>query len=181
MPMGSNKEPIFLDMDEETKKGILEVDPAIASHMKPHQIEGVKFIWDSVFENLKMIKEGHKGSGCILAHCMGLGKTFQIIALVHTLITHSELTNIKRVLILMPVNVIMNWRSEFNMWTRDCCERLGIYELPNMKGADRDLVRARVRELEKWFNKGGVFLMGYNMFARLVQGKSSKEIIIQRL
>lgn len=34
-------------------------------------------MWDACFESLKEI-EKTKGSGCILAHCMGLGKTFQV-------------------------------------------------------------------------------------------------------
>jgi hypothetical protein len=42
------------------------------------QVKGVKFMWDACFESLKEA-EKTKGSGCILAHCMGLGKTFQVI------------------------------------------------------------------------------------------------------
>jgi len=40
-------------------------------------VKGVKFMWDACFESLKQT-EKTKGSGCILAHCMGLGKTFQV-------------------------------------------------------------------------------------------------------
>lgn len=138
--------------------------------MKPHQVDGVKFMWDSVFEKVKMIQNGHKGSGCILAHCMGLGKTFQVVSLVHTLYVNRDLTKINRVLILMPVNVLINWRNEINMWTKRCKEKLSVYELPSIRGNEKDLVRARVSELDKWYKKGGVFLISYVMFARLVQG-----------
>lgn len=34
-------------------------------------------MWDACFESLKQI-EKTTGSGCILAHCMGLGKTLQV-------------------------------------------------------------------------------------------------------
>ncbi|KOB76307.1 Transcriptional regulator ATRX [Operophtera brumata] len=46
--------------------------------------EGVKFMWDACFESLGTIEAGHPGGGCILAHCMGLGKTLQVLALLHT-------------------------------------------------------------------------------------------------
>lgn len=56
---------------------IVDVEPTIASHLKPHQREGVKFLWDCCCENLERLKS-NPGSGAILAHCMGLGKTLQV-------------------------------------------------------------------------------------------------------
>jgi len=40
-------------------------------------LTGVQFIWDSVCESVKKANSS-PGSGCILAHCMGLGKTLQV-------------------------------------------------------------------------------------------------------
>jgi transcriptional regulator ATRX len=34
-------------------------------------------MWDALFESVERAKK-NKGSGCILAHCMGLGKTMQV-------------------------------------------------------------------------------------------------------
>ena len=56
---------------------IVDVEPTIASHLKPHQREGVKFLWDCCCENLERLNSSH-GSGAILAHCMGLGKSLQV-------------------------------------------------------------------------------------------------------
>jgi transcriptional regulator ATRX len=174
VPKESNTEAFFLDVDKETKKPIVQVDPNIAKYLKPHQREGVKFIWDCCFEKVELVKQGNEGSGCILAHCMGLGKTLQVIALVHTVMMNHQLTNVKRVLVLLPVNVLTNWRNEFTIWTEKCANKVKIYELPSEKGLERDLVRARIKVLSTWFEKGGVLLAGYTLFSMLVQGKKIK-------
>ena len=49
--------------------------------LRPHQREGVKFMYDCV---TGARVEGHHG--CIMADEMGLGKTLQCIALVWTLL-----------------------------------------------------------------------------------------------
>ena len=56
---------------------IVDVEPTIASYLKPHQREGVKFLWDCCCENLERLNSS-PGSGAILAHCMGLGKSLQV-------------------------------------------------------------------------------------------------------
>lgn len=80
-------ENLILDFDPNTKEELVVVDKNIVSKLKLHQVKGVKFMWDSCFESLEMLKQDH-GSGCILAHCMGLGKSLQVVALAHTVLVH---------------------------------------------------------------------------------------------
>ncbi len=69
---------------------LVEVDKRIVKELKPHQAQGIKFMWDAVFESKKKLEEGEFPGGAILAHCMGLGKTLQTIGLVHTVHTTFE-------------------------------------------------------------------------------------------
>lgn len=64
---------LVLDFDEKTKEEYISVDRKLVKKLKPHQGSGVKFMWDTCFESIRRIDKS-KGSGCILAHCMGLGK-----------------------------------------------------------------------------------------------------------
>ncbi len=57
------------------------VDPLLSRVLRPHQREGVKFMFDCVTGT--RIPESH---GCIMADEMGLGKTLQCITLMWTLL-----------------------------------------------------------------------------------------------
>lgn len=153
-------EKLVLDFDEETKEEILKVDQKIVDNLKPHQASGIQFMWDACFESVKRSKDS-KGSGCILAHCMGLGKTLQVIALTHTLIMNSEKTGVERALIVCPLNTVLNWKSEYEKWMPNEND-IDIYELVSCKSnVDRQYA------VQCWFQDGGVFIIGYNMFRTL--------------
>lgn len=104
---------IILDYDSKRKVNI-SVHPDIVKHLKPHQVDGVKFIYDSCYGSADHI-EKYPGSGCILAHCMGLGKTLQLIAVLHTLIRYPQLKT-QRILVVCPKSTVMNWSEEIQRW-----------------------------------------------------------------
>ncbi|KAI0790697.1 P-loop containing nucleoside triphosphate hydrolase protein [Abortiporus biennis] len=98
------------------------IDPVLARHLRPHQVEGVKFMYECVM-GLR-----HGGEGCILADEMGMGKTLQTITLVWTLLRQNCYGTGKpavgRALIVCPVSLINNWKSEFHKWLGK--DRVGI-------------------------------------------------------
>lgn len=61
--------------DADTAKHVILL-PHLAQVMKPHQIEGLRFMWRQTM----MLK-----TGGVLGHAMGLGKTLQVIAFVYTI------------------------------------------------------------------------------------------------
>lgn len=48
------------------------------------QIRGIRFLWDNTVESIARVSK-EPGFGCILAHEMGLGKTFQVLFLLDVL------------------------------------------------------------------------------------------------
>lgn len=160
---------LILDFDNDTKEVTLEVDKGIVSCLKPHQFTGIKFMWEACFESLEQIEKG-PGSGCILAHCMGLGKTLQVVSLVHTLLCNSEQTKVKRVLVVCPLSTVLNWVNEFDIWCAKAENQdydLNLYE---MSRAKQNIDRAY--RLKEWYEDGGVFIIGYDMFRNLTNLKS---------
>ncbi|VVC29861.1 Hypothetical protein CINCED_3A017329 [Cinara cedri] len=165
-------EKVVLDFDPKTKEELVVVHPDIVKFLKPHQVEGVKFMWNSVFESLARIKE-HTGSGSILAHCMGLGKTLQVVALIHTLFRYPE-TGIKTVLIITPRAIIENWHNEFNKWLRDVSEekKFFIYNLVELKTHE-----SRKNVISEWKNNRGVLIISYQLYKTVIN-KSQKNITV---
>lgn len=159
---------LVLDFEEETKKPIIEVDKGLVVKLKPHQVEAVQFVWDCTFESVKRSKT-EEGSGCILAHCMGLGKTLSLIAFIHTVLVNSKKTKVHTCMVVSPLNTILNWQYEFEMWQEFTKKEVDVYELSSVKqNADRAAV------LKNWHSNGGVMIIGYDMFRNLTQGSHCK-------
>ncbi|OBT50049.1 hypothetical protein VE04_09917, partial [Pseudogymnoascus sp. 24MN13] len=91
------------------------VDPLLSKKLRPHQREGVKFLYECV-----MGLRDYGGKGALLGDEMGLGKTVQSIALIWTLLKQNPISGdgpaIKKVLVVCPVTLIDNWKKEFRSW-----------------------------------------------------------------
>ncbi|XP_022144469.1 protein CHROMATIN REMODELING 20-like [Momordica charantia] len=141
---------------------------SISSKLKTHQVSGIRFMWENIIQSIRKVKSGDKGLGCILAHTMGLGKTFQVIAFLYTAMRSVDL-GLRTALIVTPVNVLHNWRQEFLKWKPSELKPLRVFML-------EDVTRERRAELlAKWRAKGGVFLIGYSAFRNLSLGKHVKD------
>lgn len=161
---------LVLEMNTETKEVIVEVHPSLVQCMKPHQIKGVKFMYDCTIETVEMLAKDKKGSGAILAHCMGLGKTFQVVSFLHTILTNERTKkHLTTALVVCPYNTVLNWVQEFEHWLEEKDLDLTVHEISAVKDN-----YTRVDVLNLWHDEGGVLIMGYDKFRLLVNGKGKR-------
>uniref|UniRef100_A0A0K2TD83 Helicase ARIP4like [Pundamilia nyererei] n=1 Tax=Lepeophtheirus salmonis TaxID=72036 RepID=A0A0K2TD83_LEPSM len=152
--------------------------PQLEKIVKPHQIGGIRFLYDNIIESLSNYNS--IGYGCILAHSMGLGKTIQVVCFTDIFLRY---TPGKRVLIIVPINTIQNWLNEYNQWIPSSSSSTYSwskeieprdYEVfilnDNCKNLDQ-----RGRLIENWYSKGGVLLMGYELYRQLANKKPRKK------
>lgn len=146
----------------------VRIPSSVSSKLKPHQVSGIRFMWENVIQSVRTVKSGDKGFGCILAHNMGLGKTFQVITFLYVVMRCVQL-GFRTALIVTPVNVLHNWRKEFTKWRPDELKTLHVFML-------EDVARVkRLQLLNKWRAKGGVLLIGYSSFRNLSLGRHARE------
>lgn len=90
------------------------IDPKLAKVLRPHQVEGVKFLYRCTTGLLD-----ENARGCIMADEMGLGKTLQCIALMWTLLKQSPEAGkptIQKCVIACPSSLVRNWANELVKW-----------------------------------------------------------------
>ena len=72
---------VLCTKDNQSIQRSISVAAPLASRMKSHQVEGIRFLWEKVCGDLALAtryeeaKEEKEVGGAILAHFMGLGKT----------------------------------------------------------------------------------------------------------
>ncbi|XP_050296644.1 transcriptional regulator ATRX-like isoform X2 [Anthonomus grandis grandis] len=161
--------PLILDASDEIT---IKVHPQIVKRLKPHQRDGIQFMWDSCYESVSQLQKSYKGSGCILAHCMGLGKTLQALALIQTLFAYQELTKTKHVLVVCPLSTVSNWRNEYKLAYKHIRDpQVKLYTIENIKAAQQ-----RFGIINKWYRTGGVLVLGYECFGLCVNEQKLQKL-----
>ena len=103
------------------------VDPFLAKKLRPHQREGVRWMWRAL-HGLSPPRARARGdekalssralSGCLLADDMGLGKSLQSLALVWTMLRQGPrgVPTARRALLVCPASLVGSWGAETNKW-----------------------------------------------------------------
>ncbi|KAI0780939.1 DNA repair protein, SNF2 family [Trametes elegans] len=126
-PHKSLKELLGRGKDKKKKahKVPVVIDPRLTKVLRPHQVEGVKFLYRCT---TGMVVDNQYG--CIMADEMGLGKTLQCIALLWTLLKqspHAGKPTIEKCIIACPSSLVKNWANELVKWLgKDAISALAI-------------------------------------------------------
>ncbi len=140
-----------------------EIDHHISKNLKPHQADGIQFMWKScVSEN----------NGCILAHSMGLGKTLQVVAFIHTFVNlRMALEQSAKCIILTPCSLVANWSDEFEKWVPSEGKFKAQILTSGIKIADR------LKILHKWKESTSptCLITSYETFCMLSELKDREE------
>ncbi|KAI0093730.1 DNA repair protein, SNF2 family [Irpex rosettiformis] len=147
-PHKSLKQLLGGGKDKKTKvnKVAVVIDPRLCKVLRPHQVEGVKFLYKCT---TGMLVENQYG--CIMADEMGLGKTLQCIALLWTLIKQSPRAGkptIEKCIIACPSSLVKNWANELEKWLgKDAISALAV----DGKGTKAELLQ----KVARWVAAGG--------------------------
>ncbi|XP_041975936.1 uncharacterized protein LOC121730827 [Aricia agestis] len=170
---------VLINIGHSEKEEDIFLAPQIARVIKPHQIGGVRFLFDNIIESVDRFSTS-TGFGCILAHSMGLGKTLQIVCFCDIFLRH---TNSKTVLCIMPINTLQNWVAEFNMWlpvdaTNSPLAAHGEVRPRNFPiyvlNDSHKTLQMRAKVVKEWSSTGGVLMIGYELYRLLSMKKDKK-------
>ncbi|KAK5256092.1 hypothetical protein LTR16_004032, partial [Cryomyces antarcticus] len=163
-------------INQEDGYDYIYIDQHIGSRMKPHQLDGVRFMWR------ELVTTGGT-EGCLLAHTMGLGKTMQAITVLVTLAQAAKSNNPRilnqipkrlrksQTLVICPASLVQNWLDELSIWAPPPREKtIGPVTFigANLKPAER------LSDIQWWCSKGGVLVIGYHLFQALIHNKGTE-------
>ncbi|VDO32063.1 unnamed protein product [Brugia timori] len=151
-PLFGRDNPLDLVLDEtKDDDGFVRriaVDVQIARHLRPHQKDGVAFMY-------RCLKNSH--GGALLADEMGLGKTVQTISLITALVKKrlNQKPIIRKCIIVVPTSLLNNWYAEFMRWSPQTQTMLF-----------RILKSTDVKKLISYRNTSMIAIVSYEMIAR---------------
>ena len=144
--------------DEVSNSMIMELGEGlpgfIFEKLYPHQKRGVKFLWDNLV----------KGSGCILADFMGMGKTLQTATFLHLFLSRGKS---KTALIVSPASVNTHWLREFENIKKWINPSATDFSITPVLLSSKSSVQDRKKISKNWSENGGVMVTSYDMFRLL--------------
>ncbi|XP_071716163.1 protein CHROMATIN REMODELING 25 [Rutidosis leptorrhynchoides] len=153
-------EPLILWQSEKCEDGDgrlirIEVDHILVKFLRPHQREGVQFMFECVSGVCSP-----DINGCILADDMGLGKTLQSITLLYTLLRQGfdGQAIVKKAIIVTPTSLVSNWEAEIQKWVGERVKLVALCE------SSRDDVISSIDNFRSTHSRLQVLIVSYETF-----------------
>ncbi|KAI3525411.1 hypothetical protein L1887_04185 [Cichorium endivia] len=153
-------EPLILWQPEKYEDGDnnsipIEVDHMLVKFLRPHQREGVQFMFECVSGLCTS-----DINGCILADDMGLGKTLQSITLLYTLLRQGfdGKPMVKKGIIVTPTSLVSNWEAEIKKWVGERIKLVALCE------SSRDDVISSIDDFRSPRSQLQVLIVSYETF-----------------
>nr|XP_043625344.1 protein CHROMATIN REMODELING 25 [Erigeron canadensis] len=151
-------EPLILwQSEEEGDDGLIrvEVDHLLVKFLRPHQREGVQFMFECVSGLCSP-----DINGCILADDMGLGKTLQSITLLYTLLRQGfdGKPMVKKAIIVTPTSLVSNWEAEILKWVGERVKLVALCE------SSREDVISSIDNFRSTHSRLQVLIVSYETF-----------------
>ena len=167
------------------------VDPYIARKLRPHQREGVRWMYRVLHgleegeehANAARSKTSH-GTGCLLADDMGLGKSLQSLALVWTMLRQGPrgMPTARRALLVCPASLVGSWGAEFNKWLGSVRAQAALAEGGGLEAAEayEKWTRGAPPGTKSAFDHWPVLVTSYETLRRLapIAAKAKPELLI---
>ncbi|KAF5960085.1 hypothetical protein HYC85_001294 [Camellia sinensis] len=176
------------------KSTVWDIIPGVKDSMYPHQREGFEFIWKNIaggmdLEELKNKNDFDGGSGCIISHAPGTGKTRLTIVFLQT---YMALYRSCRPVIIAPSSMLLTWEEEFRKWNVD----IPFHNLNklNYSGQENEVSVSlakqhgpqgqnensiRLAKLYSWQMCGSVLGISYTLFERLVGDGVFRKMLLE--
>ncbi|CAK7347760.1 unnamed protein product [Dovyalis caffra] len=166
--------------------------PGIGKGLHVHQRKGIEFMWKNIgggiyLDKLKENTSLTGGTGCIISHAPGTGKTRLAIVFLQMFM---ELYPTSRPVIVAPCSMLLTWEAEFLKWGVDIpFHILNSKELSGkenktfvdvfrgLKPVERGSNAIRLVKLYSWKNERSILGISYRLFEELVgEGRNKIEV-----
>ncbi|KAM7193293.1 hypothetical protein V8F20_008488 [Naviculisporaceae sp. PSN 640] len=167
---------IVNETKESDDQALIYIPESIGGKIKDHQIDGVRFLWNTI-----VASQAVSGGG-LLAHAMGLGKTMQVITLLVVIAESArspdpsvysqipEGIRDSKTLILCPPGLLENWIDEILTWAPE--NLLGELFMLGANVAPEE----RSPMVAKWASGGGLLVMSLDLFTSCVFNNEDEEM-----
>ena len=167
------------------------VDPFLARKLRPHQRQGVRWMYRAIHGFSPASLEGGappspqvaiNHAGCLLADDMGLGKSLQSLTLIWTMLRQGPhgAPTASRALLVCPASLVGNWAAEVSKWLGGVRAQAALAEGGGADEAYRRWAKGTPANTKSAFDKWPILVTSYETLRRLapVAAAARPEIMV---